>query len=414
MTLSDSSLAWRNGRASSAPGQGFHLTGTEQEELVSLLQRLIQFPTPDPPGREIEMARFVHDALQAWGLDSQLDEFAPGRANIVARLRGDGSGPGLVFSAHLDTMTVGTQPWDFPPFEGENKDGRVYGRGASDMKSGLAAMMLAARQATRWGVPLKGDLILAFAAGESSNCIGAKRIVATDGLHGAGAIVVSEPTSLRVLVAETGTWWVKATAAGRPGHASGSAKGQGESANAILKIVDLAQRLRDVHFDVPPHPLLGLPTLSIGLISGGTAVNQTPDHAELSMDIRFLPGMEAADMLATLHAAAGPDIQFETIDWKPPLEIPVDHPLVELALAACQWRLGQASSPGGVAYYSDAVVYAPALNLPRVIIGPGELGQSGQRNEYVHVEKLIAAAEIYQWLVYQALVAVRPFAHPPA
>ena len=395
MTLSDSS---------------FHLTGTEQEELVRLLQQLIRFPTPDPPGREIEMARFVHDTLQAWGLDSQLDEFAPGRVNVVARLRGGGSGPGLIYSAHLDTMTVGTQAWDFPPFEGENHDGKVYGRGASDMKSGLAAMMLAARQARRWGEPLRGDLILAFAAGESSNCLGAKRIVATNGLHGAGAIVVSEPTSLRVLIAETGTWWVKATATGTPGHASGSARGQGEGANAILKIIDLAQRVRELHFDAAPHPLLGLPTLSIGLISGGTAVNQTPDHAELSMDIRFLPGMEIADMLATLQAVAGPEIQFETIDWKQPLEIAINHPLVELTLAACQWRLGQASTPGGVAYYSDAVVYAPALNLPRVIIGPGELGLSGQRNEYVHVEKLIAAAEIYQWLAYQVLVAGIPIA----
>jgi succinyl-diaminopimelate desuccinylase len=410
MTLSDSGQPWGNDPASTAAGLGFHLTGTEQEELVRLLQRLIQFPTPDPPGREIEMARFLHDTLQAWGLDSQLDEFVPGRANVIARLRGDGSGPGLVFSAHLDTMTIGTQPWDIPPFEGESHGGRVYGRGASDMKSGMAAMMLAARRATLWGVPLKGDLILAFAAGESSNCIGAKRIVATNGLHGAGAIVVSEPTSLRVLVAETGTWWVKATATGTAGHASGSARGQGEGANAILKIIDLAQKVRDVHFDAPKHLLLGLPTLSVGLISGGTAVNQTPDHAELSMDIRFLPGMEIDDMLATLQAVAGPDIQFETIDWKPPLEIAINHPLVELTLAACQWRLGQASTPGGVAYYSDAVVYAPALNLPRVIIGPGELGLSGQRNEYVHVEKLIAAAEIYHWLAYQALVAGRPIA----
>lgn len=391
------------------PDSKFHLTETEQLELVRLLQRLLQIPTPDPPGREIELAHFVHQTVQGWGLDSQLDEFEPGRANVVARLRGDGSVPGLVFSAHLDTMALGAQPWDFPPYGGQAHEGRVYGKGASDMKSGMAAMMMAARQAATWGVPLKGDLILAFAAGESSNCLGAKRIVATNGLEGAGAVVVSEPTSLRVLVAETGTWWVKAIASGTPGHASG-AGGVGQGANAIDKIVDLAQCLRGFRFDGAPHPLLRAPTLSIGLISGGSAINQTPDHAELGIDIRFLPGMETADMLAALQSAAGPEIRFETIDWKPPLEIAVDHPLIELTLDACRWRLGQAAAPGGVAYYSDAVVYAPAMNIPRVIIGPGELGMSGQRNEYVNVDKLIAGSEIFQWMAYQALVAGRPFA----
>lgn len=393
-----------------SPDSQFHLNQTEQGELVALLQQLLQFPTPDPPGREIELARFVHETVQSWGLDSQLDEFEPGRANVVARLRGNGTAPGLVFSAHLDTMALGAQPWDFPPFAGETHDGRVFGKGASDMKSGMAAMLFAARQAARRRETLKGDLILALAAGESSNCLGAKRIVATSGLQGAGAIVVSEPTSLRVLVAETGTWWVKATATGTPGHASGAASGVGQGANAIYKIIDLAQRLRAHRFEVPPHPLLGGPTLNIGLISGGSAVNQTPDHAELGIDIRFLPGMKTEEMLATLQSAAGPEIRFETIDWKPPLETPVDHPLVELTLAACRWRFGDAAPPGGVAYYSDAVVYAPALNLPRVIIGPGELGMSGQRNEYVNIDKLIAGSEIFQWMAYQALVEGRPFA----
>ncbi len=387
----------------------FRLTESDRQGLVQLLQRLIQFPTEDPPGREIEMARFIRDMLQSWGLDATLDEFEPDRANVTARLRGDGTCPGLAFSAHIDTMPAGSQGWTVPPFGGEIHHGKLYGRGASDMKSGLAAMLVAVKQAAQWQAPLKGDLILAISAGESSNCLGAKRIVATDGLRGAGAIVVSEPTSLGVLVAQTGTWWVKASATGTPGHPSGATGGQGTGANAIHKISDLVQQLRHFQFEAEAHPLLGLPSLSIGLIAGGTAVNQTPDHAELSLDVRFLPGMTQDDMLAALQTLAGPEIQFKTIDWKPSLELDVDHPLVALTLDACQWRLGHAPPPGGVAYFSDAVIYSPALSLPSIIIGPGELGMSGQPNEYVDVDNLIAASEIYQWLAYQALVETRSF-----
>ena len=377
------------------------LSPTERDSLITLTQRLIQFQTEDPPGEDIEMAQFLHHTLQSWGFETHLDEFEPGRANVIARLRGDGSAPGLAFSAHNDTTTLGLHPWDYPPFGGEVHDGKLYGRGAADMKGGMAAMMVAARKASQWSESLKGDLILAFASSHSSNCSGAKRMVETNGLEGAGAIVISEPTSLGVLIAETGTWWVRAMAKGIPGHAAWCTT---PSYNAILNITDLVQKLRHFEFDVKPHPLLGSPTLRVGLISGGRAIAQTPDHAEIGLDIRFLPGMETSEMLATLQEIAGPDIRFETIDWKPPVEMAVDHPLVQLAVDACAWRLGKAPQPKGVSYYSDGVILTPGLNIPRVIIGPGELGQSGQRNEYVEIESLVASAEIYAWMAHTLLV----------
>ena len=374
----------------------FTLDTTDQEALISLTQRLIQFPTEDPPGREIEMAQFVYETTQQMGMESLIDEFLPGRANVIARVKGGGSKPGLVFSAHFDTMTIGTQPWSHPPFGGEVHDGKIYGRGTSDMKSGMAAMLVAAQKIMQSGTPLSGDLILAFSAGESSNCIGAKRMLERGDIDDAGAIIVSEPSSLRILIAETGTFWIKATATGVPGHTSGATGGLGTGSNAILKLVKLINQLQNFHFDVAPHPLLGQPTVSIGTIQGGTAVNQTPDHAALGLDVRFLPGMEADQMLADLQALAGPEIRFEIIDLKPPVEIADDHPLVQLTATAVTARWGPVDPPGGVAYYSDAVFLSPALNIPRVIIGPGELGFSGIVDEYVEIKKLVASAEIYQ------------------
>ncbi len=382
----------------------FYLSEEERGELVALLQRLIQFPTEDPPGHELEMARFLYETMQEWGFDSTLDEFEPGRANVLARIKGDGSRAGLVFSAHIDTMTIGTGKWDYAPFGGEIHDGKLFGRGASDMKSGMAAMLMAARRVAKWQDSLKGDLILAWSAGESSNCLGAKRMVEVNALAGAGSIVVSEPSSLRVLTAEKGAWWLKASATGIPGHASGTSSAQGAGSNAILKLIDFINNLRQFSFSAQPHPLLGKPTINIGTIAGGTTVNQTPDYAEVGLDIRYLPDMNTDSMLVALKALAGDDITFETIDSKPCLELATDHPLVECTMTACRWRLGEAKPPAGVSYYSDAVIFSPALGIPRVILGPGELGMSGQRNEYVEIDKLVAATEIYQHIAYDVLV----------
>ncbi|MEM7343141.1 MAG: M20/M25/M40 family metallo-hydrolase, partial [Chloroflexota bacterium] len=244
---------------------------------------------------------------------------------------------------------------------------------------------------------------LALTAGESSNCLGAKRMVETNALTDAGAIIVSEPSSLQILVAEMGTWWVKASATGVPGHASGATGGLGTGSNAILKLVNLINQLQDFVFDVTPHPLLGMPTVSIGTIQGGTAVNQTPDYAELGLDIRFLPGMNTDDLKTIFQTLAGPDITFETIDWKPSVEIDGDHPLVKICQQASQACLAEVPSIGGVSYYSDAVIFSPALNIPRVILGPGELGLSGTRDEFVALDNVITSVEIYQRIAYDYL-----------
>ncbi|MGD8245298.1 MAG: M20 family metallopeptidase [Anaerolineae bacterium] len=387
---------------------GRHFTEAEQSELVALLQRLIQFPTEDPPGRELELARFVRDTLAASGFTSNLVEFQPGRANVVARLKGQGERPGLVFSAHLDTLPAGEGTWQFPPFEGHVSDGRVYGRGASDMKGGLAAMMAAAQRLAREDLPLRGDLILAFSAGESSNGLGAKQMVADGSLEGAGALLISEPTTLTIVVAEKGALWLKAIATGMPGHPSGAGGSQGTGENAILKLVSFINRLRDFEPETPAHPLLDEPTIAVNTIAGGSAINLTPDRAELGLDIRYLPGMSAEEIVGDLRAVAdsgGLEIAFEILDDKPPVETAPDHPFVRLCQESYRASLGRrpefsrsegAQAPlGGASYFSDAAVLCPALDLPRVIIGPGEMGMSGQRDEYVQIERLNAAADIY-------------------
>ena len=304
----------------------WRLDEAECAELVELLVGLVASPSPDPPGNEAAVAGFLIGWLEERGFDVTRDEFAPDRINVLARLKGDGSKPALIFSAHMDTLPIGDGDWGHPAFGAEIEDGKLYGRGATDMKSGLAAMAAAALKLRRADVALAGDLILAFSAGESSNLLGAERMVEAGNLKGAGALLVSEPTSLGLVTAEAGALWLRVVASGRPGHASA-----GTADNAILKLMDFLADVRTNPFADKTNPLLGTATLAINTISGGTAVNLTADRAEATLDIRTIPGLTTADVLARLRAIAGEAIVIDVMDenhrWSPIPPIPLPRPV---------------------------------------------------------------------------------------
>ena len=378
----------------------WRLDEAECAELVELLVGLVASPSPDPPGNEAAVAGFLIGWLEERGFDVTRDEFAPDRINVLARLKGDGSKPALIFSAHMDTLPIGDGDWGHPAFGAEIEDGKLYGRGATDMKSGLAAMAAAALKLRRADVALAGDLILAFSAGESSNLLGAERMVEAGNLKGAGALLVSEPTSLGLVTAEAGALWLRVVASGRPGHASA-----GTADNAILKLMDFLADVRTNPFADKTNPLLGTATLAINTISGGTAVNLTADRAEATLDIRTIPGLTTADVLARLRAIAGEAIVIDVMDEKPPVVTDPTDPFAETCLDAVQAVRGVRPKPGGVSYFSDSAAFVPDLNIPRVIIGPGQIGTSGQRDEWVALDDLATAAEIFAEIAVRMLGA---------
>ncbi len=371
----------------------------DAESSVELLRLLIRTRSTNPPGDEIHLARKVRDMVAELGLEVDLMPFDEGRANLVARLKGRGDGPGLIFSAHFDTVPEGEAPWEFPPYEGVVRDGRVFGRGAADMKGGMAAMLKAAEALARHRVAIEGDLILAFTSGETSNCIGARRLVEAGMLEDAGAFLVSEPTGLEVCIAEKAALWLSATAAGRTSHGSQPHAG----VNAIEALARFLVALEGFDFGVPPDPLLGAPTIAVGTIRGGVAINVTPDRGRAELDIRLLPDQDPAAVTARLQALAGARITVEPIDFKPAVVTPPDHPFVGLCREAQGKELGQPRPPQGASYFTDGAVIAHALELPMVILGPGEMEMSHQPNENVEVEKLVAAARMFTRIAAQYL-----------
>ena len=371
----------------------------DAEALAALTAELIRAESPDPPGDERRVAAVVADALAAAGLAREVDAFAPARANVLARLRGRGERPALVFSAHMDTLPAGEGPWTHPPFGAVRAGRHLYGRGACDMKSGLAAMIAAAAALREADVPLAGDLVLAFTGGESSNCLGARRLVETRALAGAGALLVSEPSSLEVLVAEKGALWLRVTAHGVAGHLSGGTDGGRDAIAMMTRVLpDLGRAL-----PAGAHPLLGEASLNVGRIAGGSAINLTPDRCSADLDLRLLPAHDPDRVEAAVRARLGEGFTVERLDWKPPVDTPPDDPFARLCRELCAEVRGAAVRPGGAAYFSDACVLAPAFDLPMVIIGPGALGGSGAVDERVDVDDVHTAARLYRAIARRRL-----------
>ena len=368
----------------------------DAEETIALTRALIAENTIDPPGNEIRAAMIMAQKLSAAGIEPVLDEIGPGRVNLSARLPGTGERPGLAMSAHFDTIGVERDKWSRDPFGGEIDGQFLYGRGSADMKGGMAAMALSLIDLARAGVRPKGDLMLAFTAAENSSCLGAKRLVSDRRFDGIGALLVSEPTGLAVLVAEKGPLWFRATAKGEYQHGAFTEGRNDDRGNAIVRLARFIDKLHDLDLNAPAHRHLKPPTITIGLVKGGLGAPFIPPEASCDVDVRLVPGLAVEAVMKAVAALAGPHISLEVLDIKPPVDTPDDHPFVRESLAACTDVLGRADGPAGVAYYSDAAVICPALDLPMVIIGPGEIGMSGRIDEHVSLAKLVTSRAIFR------------------
>ncbi|MCB2171015.1 MAG: M20 family metallopeptidase [Deltaproteobacteria bacterium] len=364
-------------------------------ETIQLLKKLIAIPTVDPPGNEMEAAIAVKEVLEKEGITSKIYDLGSGRANLVARLNGSGKKPAIVFSAHFDTIAVDESQWTMPPFEGKIKDGRLYGRGATDMKSGLVSMVCAAIELKRNAVALAGDLILAFSAAENSSGMGAAELARCGELDGAGAMLISEPTSLKVFIAEKGALWLKATAKGASGHGAFVINWKTDYGNAIVRMSKFIARMQHLDLDVPSHPHLGGPTVNVGKIYGGVSAPIIPSSCTLEIDVRMIPGMTPEYVSKKLQDLAGEHIDIEVIDFKPPVVTAEEDPFIQLCVETCESVLERVPEVTGVQYYSDATTFSPVLKIPMVIIGPGEVGHSGIADEYVEIDNVIKTNRIF-------------------
>jgi succinyl-diaminopimelate desuccinylase len=370
----------------------------ENNSVINLCQKLIRINTCNPPGNELVAALYVEERLRKAGYETSLIKHNENRASLLAMLAGQSGSDTFLFVGHLDTVPVGDAAlWKHDPLEGYADGQSIIGRGASDMKGGLAAL-IAAAEALK-GKKVKNSIILAFTADEESGCLGSTALVDIPQVRNSKLLIVPEPTSNHIGVAEKGALWVRISARGKAAH--GSMPDQG--INAINEILTLMVQLDLSAFQMDRNAYLGSFTASLNTIAGGIKTNIIPDRCEASMDIRTLPGQNHADILAAIERAIHqvtddhPDYAFavEPIVSKPGLETDNGQAQVARVIDLVQSSKKDARKIG-LNYYTDAAVLVPALDVPFLLFGPGDADQAHVANERLSICNLQQSCEIYR------------------
>ena len=360
---------------------------------LELTRKLLSFNTVNPPGNEYDCAHFIGDLLVENGFDVHYYEFDQQRTSLVADRRFDNSRDPICFSGHLDTVPLGQIRWQIDPFEGEKDGDRIYGRGASDMKGGLAAMIVCAVNIARSSKG-QGGVKLVLTAGEENGCQGAAHLADIGSALGrAGALVVGEPTANYPVIGHKGAFWLEAVTTGITAH--GSMPDQG--INAIYKAARAIAKLESFDFSIEPHPLLGAPTLNVGTISGGININSVPDRTAFGLDIRLVPGQSIEQVHRQLQDLLGEEVTLHHLTAAPAVASDPDNRWVQEVFSIMQAHLAERPAARGVSYFTDASALTAAFGgPPTIILGPGEPDMAHKTDEYCRLSRIESAARIYE------------------
>ncbi len=364
-----------------------------QVDAIELTKQLVRMNTINPPGQEEQCARHLGSLLEKSGFKVEYHELSPQRASLVATIGGNADKAPLCFTGHIDTVPLGAAPWKMDPFGADTEAGKLYGRGTSDMKGGVAAFVVASLNLADKLAGSPG-LELVITAGEETGCQGAFHLTHKSGALGrAGAVVVGEPSSNYPFVGHRGAFWLNARTRGVTAHGSMPDKG----VNAVFKAARAVGVLEKFRFTNPPHALMGQATLNVGTIRGGLNINSVPDEAVIGVDIRTIPGIKHGELRAELMRQLGPEVELETIlDLESVYTAPA-HPWIQQVFEIMQPFLGNRPEPRVATYFTDAAALNVAYNTPpTVILGPGEAQMAHQTNEYCIVDRVTESVAAYE------------------
>jgi acetylornithine deacetylase len=363
------------------------------DRALQLLKDLIAVDSVNPalvPGAagEAAVARTIAEAMRGIGLTVETQDAAPGRPNVVGTLQGRMPGRSLMFCGHIDTVGVAGMKAPLDPVE---RDGRIYGRGSQDMKSGVAAMIDAARIVAESGGLAAGKLVIACVVDEEHGSIGADALVTR---WRADAAVVTEPTDLQVAIAHKGFEWVEIETEGRAAH--GSRPREGRDAIRLMARVLIGLDAIDRGLQTrSPHPLLGTASLHASLIEGGRELSSYPDRCHLQMERRTIPGeapgageREVEDLLGRLRAE-DPDFKAasKAIFARSSYEIAANHELPRAMIQAA----GGGSPAIGMSFWTDAAILGDA-GIPSILFGPTGAGLHSVE-EWVDAQSVLACRD---------------------
>ena len=365
--------------------------------ITEVLSHLVNIESVNPelvPGGSGEeaIARHLARSLEAAGLDVRLQEVGPGRLNVIGVLKGKGGGRNLLLNGHLDTVGVAGMDAPFTP---RIENGLLYGRGAEDMKGGVAAALAAV--VTLAGEPrLRGDVVFAGVADEEFKSAGTRALLAS-GVR-ADAAIVMEPTGLEVATAHKGFAWAEVETLGRAAH--GSRPEEGLDAIALMgRVLVEIERLQESLSAGPRHALLGCGSIHASLISGGQELSSYPAQCRLSLERRLVPGEDGSTLHRELqHIVAKLGVEDPRFKaritsgyWAQALETPREAAIVQSLARAAQSVMGREARFGTQSFWTDAALLSEA-GIPSVLFGPGGAGLHST-SEYVRLDHVLQCAE---------------------
>lgn len=368
------------------------------DRLTDLTVALIDAPSENPGGTEARAVAVLGDACRAAGFTVSTQQVAPGRPNLVATLPG-GDGPGLMFLGHSDVVPAGPG-WTGDPYRSRLVDGTIIGRGSTDMKGGLAAVVAAMSAVSGSGLGLSGPVTLVCTVDEEEHGTGVRRFVRGPVGDIVGC-VVAEPTDLTVVRGCRGASYIEIDIAGRAAHSGRPDDGR-NAIHAAAAIVDMVRADHD-RMTAAACGLLGSGTWNVGTISGGQGISVVAPVATLGIDRRLMPDENAHEIAGWLRSRirdAGIDSDGITVDVTvtmemPGFETPADHELVTSAVGAMR-DLGAVTSVGGWTAACDGGFVSRDLRVPTIVFGPGDINtQAHQPDETVRIADLHTAAAAY-------------------
>jgi len=399
----------RRGRAAIAAA----LSSIDDAELIALARDLVRIPSVfrpgDPTATEAPVARYVERWFGKQGFGVEVHEVVPGRPNVVAWLGDKDGGPSLLLEGHTDVVTEGDpREWTHPPFGAELVDGRIYGRGAADMKGGLAAAMIAAAAVRKSGATLHGRLVIGALVDEEGDMLGVHHFCTTPlGRELSGAIIC-EPEQNEVCLEQRGVVWARVLIRGRMAHGAMPQAGVNpiSATGALLaEVPALEKRLRRLseksRYLEPPTVT---PTIVQAPAEGIGQSNVIPSSARLTLDVRLGPGPDGDAVTREIDVAcqrAMARCPGATIEWAPingvrlATRVERSEPLVQAVTSAVRQVTGRPARFGGVPGSTDGTILRTSLGIPIVTLGPGKRLIPHQVDEYVEVSELVEAARIY-------------------
>ncbi|ONN64965.1 M20 family metallopeptidase [Herbaspirillum sp. VT-16-41] len=373
---------------------------------VSLLRSLLAIDTVNPPGNESRICDILEAPLRECGFHVERSPLADGRDNLIAYPKnvaaqlalagGQSHVPLLCFTGHMDVVPVGTAPWKHHPFAADMVDGRVYGRGSSDMKGGIAAFLCATARFFQER-KIAPNVLIILTSGEETGCEGARSLSYLGELElPVSAMVVGEPTANEVVVGHKGALWLRAEVRGITAHGSMPELGE----NAIYKATDAIAKLR--HYTVLPehNALLGNSSLNVGTIAGGLNVNSVPDHTRFEIDIRTVGDHPEGALIDHVQDYLGNQVRVHACVDAASLQTDPHHPWVRSVVQIVEEVTGVSQQPKTVSFFSDGPALQNILgSMPTVVLGPGEPSMAHKVDEYCEVRKVNDCAEIYFRLI---------------